>query len=265
MNPSHPTPGGNARSNPLLIAAAIAVILFCLVGTAAILGWIPSSIGGNARGSLADEDRAALAARLHEEAQRGSSGTAGLTASGVGTLAAPLPPAALPAPVPQNALRDEPGALARDSGPAGRADERLAYNEPVRERSAASREREAVQVAESKPAKPACKSCGYVTSIRAIKTRAQGSGVGAGAGAVIGGLLGNQVGGGSGKQIATVAGAVGGAVVGNQVEGNMRATTSYEITVRLDNGKVRTFHQQSAPRWSEGDRVKVVKGSLRPA
>ena len=82
---------------------------------------------------------------------------------------------------------------------------------------------------------------------------------------VSGGLLGNQVGGGTGRQIATVAGAVGGAVVGNQVEGNMKATTTYEIRVRLDDGTLRTFNQSSAPQWSSGDRVRIVKGRLRAA
>jgi uncharacterized protein YcfJ len=38
-------------------------------------------------------------------------------------------------------------------------------------------------------------------------------------GGLIGGVLGHQVGGGSGKDLATVAGAVGGAVVGNNVAG----------------------------------------------
>jgi len=45
-------------------------------------------------------------------------------------------------------------------------------------------------------------------------------------------------------------GSVGGAVVGNQVEGNMKADTSYEIRVRLDDGTLRTFHQHSVPPWS---------------
>ena len=54
-------------------------------------------------------------------------------------------------------------------------------------------------------------------------------------------------------------------MIGNQVEGNMKATTSYEIRVRLDDGSTRTFHQQSAPRWAEGDRVKIVNGALHSA
>ena len=118
------------------------------------------------------------------------------------------------------------------------------------------------QVAAAAPAKNWCSNCGNVESVREITQRAQGSGVGAAGGAILGGLLGNQVGGGHGRQLATVAGAVGGAVVGNQVEGNMKATHSYEIRVRLDDGSSRTFHQQNAPGWHTGDRVRVVKGVL---
>ncbi|MDL2354398.1 MAG: glycine zipper 2TM domain-containing protein, partial [Pseudomonadota bacterium] len=118
------------------------------------------------------------------------------------------------------------------------------------------------QVAAAAPAKNWCANCGNVESVREIATRAQGSGVGAAGGAILGGLLGNQLGGGHGRQLATVAGAVGGAVVGNQVEGNMKATHSYEIRVRLDDGTARTFHQQNAPGWHDGDRVRVVNGVL---
>jgi outer membrane lipoprotein SlyB len=121
------------------------------------------------------------------------------------------------------------------------------------------------RVADNESSGSWCANCGNVESIRTITTRARGSGLGAGAGAILGGLLGHQVGGGSGRQLATVAGAVGGAVVGNQVEGNMKANHSYEIRVRLDDGTLRTFHQQSTPRWHTGDRVRVVKGALRTA
>jgi uncharacterized protein YcfJ len=41
-------------------------------------------------------------------------------------------------------------------------------------------------------------------------------------GAVIGGVLGNQIGGGSGKKVATVAGAAAGGYAGNQVQKNMQ-------------------------------------------
>ena len=49
-------------------------------------------------------------------------------------------------------------------------------------------------------------------------------------GAVVGGLLGNQVGGGNGKKIATVAGAAAGGYAGNQVQGNMQANDTYQTT-----------------------------------
>ena len=45
------------------------------------------------------------------------------------------------------------------------------------------------------------------------------------AGAVIGGILGHQVGGGTGKDLATAGGAVGGAVVGSRIGGGGSATT----------------------------------------
>lgn len=53
-------------------------------------------------------------------------------------------------------------------------------------------------------------------------------------GAVAGGLLGNQVGGGSGKKIATAAGAVGGAVVGRKIQENQQNKTETVIERRCD-------------------------------
>ena len=69
-----------------------------------------------------------------------------------------------------------------------------------------------------------------------VVTKGEGSGIGVAGGAVVGGLLGHQVGGGSGKQIATVVGAVGGAVAGNEVEKRMKSSKSYDVTVRLEDG-----------------------------
>ena len=46
---------------------------------------------------------------------------------------------------------------------------------------------------------------------------AHNSPVGIGVGAVVGGLLGNQVGDGNGKTLATIAGAVGGGYLGNEI------------------------------------------------
>ena len=118
-------------------------------------------------------------------------------------------------------------------------------------------------------APPANKWCSQLRQYRIGRAKSprapRGTGVGAAGGAVLGGLLGNQIGGGRGRDIATVAGAVGGAVIGNQVEGNMKATTCYEIRVRLDDGTVRTFHRETAPPWRNGERVRIVNGGLRAA
>ncbi len=53
-------------------------------------------------------------------------------------------------------------------------------------------------------------------------------------GAVAGGLLGNQVGGGSGKKIATAAGAVGGAVAGRKIQEHQQNKTETVIERRCD-------------------------------
>jgi outer membrane lipoprotein SlyB len=221
------------RTHPLLLLAAAAVVLFSLVGTAAIMGWLPSSVGGPANRQLSEADRLALAATLP---QGGSQAAYPVAPGGAYPADAQAPAQAyLPAPAPA----------------------------PVQQIAAP-----VTQIKENKPTQVAaksnwCENCGNVESVRTIKQRAEGSGLGAAGGAVLGGLLGNQIGGGNGKTLATAAGAIGGAVVGNQVEGNVKATTSYEIRVRLDDGTLRTFRQTSQPQWSSGDRVRIVKGRLR--
>jgi uncharacterized protein YcfJ len=50
---------------------------------------------------------------------------------------------------------------------------------------------------------------------------------GTGLGAVVGGLLGHQVGGGSGKVLATVAGAAAGGYAGNKIEQKVQAGDTY--------------------------------------
>lgn len=56
--------------------------------------------------------------------------------------------------------------------------------------------------------------------------------IGTGVGAVAGGLLGNQVGGGKGKTLATVAGAVGGGYAGNQIQKNHQDKNATYTTER---------------------------------
>ncbi|HRE18605.1 MAG TPA: glycine zipper 2TM domain-containing protein [Rhodocyclaceae bacterium] len=106
-----------------------------------------------------------------------------------------------------------------------------------------------------------CRDCGTVENIREIAAEGQGSGLGAIAGGVLGGLLGNQTGGGNGKKAMTVLGALGGAYAGHQVEKRVRTETQYEITVRFDDGTVRSV-TQSSMQWRNGDRVRLSNGQL---
>lgn len=108
-----------------------------------------------------------------------------------------------------------------------------------------------------------CRDCGIVESIDAVQQKAEhGSGLGAVTGALIGGVLGNQVGGGNGRKLATVAGAVGGGYAGNEVERNAKSTTVYHVRVRLEDGNVRTFTPSGQPDWRVGDRVRIIDGHL---
>jgi len=94
-------------------------------------------------------------------------------------------------------------------------------------------------------------------------------------GAVAGGLLGNQVGGGKGKTLATVAGAIGGGYAGNRIQANRQhANVSSTVERHCDTvndtssklvgydvryeykGVTRTVRMDHDP----GDRVKVEEG-----
>ncbi|HLD65691.1 MAG TPA: glycine zipper 2TM domain-containing protein [Pseudomonas sp.] len=72
--------------------------------------------------------------------------------------------------------------------------------------------------------------CKDVSVTRQKPVKDQHQIVGSVIGAVAGGLLGNQVGGGNGKKIATVAGAAAGGYAGNKVQENMQAGATYTTT-----------------------------------
>jgi outer membrane lipoprotein SlyB len=111
------------------------------------------------------------------------------------------------------------------------------------------------------PPAPVCAVCGTVESVNtAQREPASGSGVGVIAGAAIGGLLGNQVGGGTGKDLATIAGMVGGGWAGNTVEKKMKRETVYEVAVRMEDGSLRKLEQKSPV--SVGTKVTLNGGNL---
>ncbi len=103
----------------------------------------------------------------------------------------------------------------------------------------------------------ACRNCGVVQSVDEVEVEGSGSGLGVIAGGVAGGVLGHQVGGGTGRDLATIAGVVGGAYAGNKIEKNVKKVKSYNIVVKMNSGEERTFSQTSAPDMARGDRVKI--------
>jgi outer membrane lipoprotein SlyB len=117
-----------------------------------------------------------------------------------------------------------------------------------------------------------CASCGTVEAVTPVQRQGKVNGVDVGnttiglgtvAGGVVGGLLGNQVGGGNGKTAMTVLGAAGGAFAGNQIEKNMNKVTVYEIRVRMDDGSVRNMELSSSV--PVGSKVVVEGKNLRLA
>jgi outer membrane lipoprotein SlyB len=109
----------------------------------------------------------------------------------------------------------------------------------------------------------ACHDCGTVISSHTYQREPErASGLGAVGGAVVGGLLGNQVGSGRGRTLATIAGAAGGGYAGNRVERNMHTQTFTDVRVRLADGEVRNFTQQGGAHYRKGARVRVQNGGL---
>ena len=116
-------------------------------------------------------------------------------------------------------------------------------------------------------AKPICLQCGTVESATPIVRAAPSSGIGVVAGGVVGAVLGNQVGGGSGKTAATILGAVGGGWAGNEIEKRVKKETVYEVKVRMENDSTRTFElaapvSSGAKVTAEGNSLRLADGSL---
>ena len=82
-------------------------------------------------------------------------------------------------------------------------------------------------------------------------------------GGVAGAILGNQIGGGSGRAAATVLGGAAGAAVGSQVGRTTNvAEAMYRITVQTDAGVIRYYDVPAAGDLHVGDRVRVDNGVI---
>jgi outer membrane lipoprotein SlyB len=108
----------------------------------------------------------------------------------------------------------------------------------------------------------ACTNCGVVEAVRTYQKQGEGTGLGAVAGGVTGAVVGSQFGKGNGRTAMGVLGAVGGAYAGNAIEKNVRSSTGYRVTVRMDDGTSRTVYQSHPPAFGVGEKVRVLNGQL---
>ena len=202
------------RIHPLMAAAAASVIIVSLVGTAAITGVLPSS------NSAPSPQAAALMTSQNGYAP----GYAG-------------------APAPAGYVQPVQGQPVGYAQPVQA--QQIGYAQPVQgayQQPAAAMYAQAAPVAAAAPAPapvviketiikevpakqaaPKPRTVVHHTYARndyyapAPRPAPQPNYIGIGTGAVIGGLIGNQVGGGNGKKLATVAGIIGGGMIGNQM------------------------------------------------
>ena len=103
---------------------------------------------------------------------------------------------------------------------------------------------------------------GTVLSVRTVhieddSNTAMGAAAG---GAAVGGVLGSLVGHNRGKVLATVGGALAGGAIGSGGAKAMTNQTGLEIMVRLDGGETISVVQGADFAFSEGQRVKVLRG-----
>jgi uncharacterized protein YcfJ len=187
------------RLHPLAVAAAASVTVVSLVGAAAILGWLPSSHGSA-------NESASLTAPVQRP---------------MALAAAPmLSPVQVPvaAPLQVNATRFQTadGRVFEEVNTASpRPQPQPAYKAapaPVVHRKVVHHH---VQRAAYQPQHAQQPSYSSQHPVRSYVSDMHP--VGTGIGAVVGGMLGNQVGGGNGKKLATVAGVLLGGYAGNEV------------------------------------------------
>ncbi len=117
------------------------------------------------------------------------------------------------------------------------------------------------------PTNTSCYDCGTVTRIEVASTTS--SNVPNATGAVLGGIVGavagheisDKTGGSKGNQnLATVGGAVAGAVAGNAIQNHAQAQGSYNVYVRMDDGRTTVVTQSDLGGIREGSYVRVDNG-----
>jgi uncharacterized protein YcfJ len=177
------------RIHPVMAAAAVSVIIVSLTGAAAITGILPTSHGAQ------DPQLSA--------AQPAAQGYVAPTAAG-----APMPAqagAVQPAPIATAYAQPAPVAV-----PQPQVVKEVVIKEVVKEKPVHHYHTQQV-------ARNDGPTYAQQPAPAPAPQQAQPNYVGIGTGALIGGILGNQVGSGNGRKLATVAGVIGGGMLGNEI------------------------------------------------
>jgi len=267
------------KTHPMILAAAASVTALSLTGVAALMGYLPPSTNAS-HVSTSPLAAAAPAAEIRQEAAKVASAQKSESPTTL-TIPAGTRITVEPKAAPVRQVRSEtakPASITGDGEHVRTSTQRVSDN-GIYVEQARPLQTQTVQQAQpqnlpnapnanSQPTQPyaqapaSCYDCGTVESVREVSNKGEGTGLGAVAGGVLGGLLGSQIGGGNGKKAMAVVGAAGGAFAGHEVEKRMRGETQYEIIVRFDNGRTRTYVEPQTPQLQSGDRVRLDNGRL---
>lgn len=103
---------------------------------------------------------------------------------------------------------------------------------------------------------------GTLVSVRPVKIQNQGGSnmIGTLGGAVLGGFLGNTIGGGSGRSLATAAGVVAGGVAGDQIGEAAGRTDGLELEIKTDQKEnVVVVQKLGTTKFRPGQRVRMAQ------
>ena len=101
---------------------------------------------------------------------------------------------------------------------------------------------------------------GVVEGVREVQIEGTKTPIGAGAGAIVGGVAGSSVGGGKGNTIGGALGAVLGGLAGAVIEEGVTRSKGFEITIKLDSGKLMAITQDADEVFRPGERIRVLTG-----
>lgn len=142
-----------------------------------------------------------------------------------------------------------------------RRDAQAEYNKAISK--AKARLGAVVVAAKPTPANQAlCAGCGKVVAVNLHEKEGEGGALGIIAGGATGAVLGHQVGGGMGKDLATIAGAVGGAYAGKKIEEKVKTRKVWAVSVRYGDGRTHSFEFAQNPDLKVGDTVRNSGNSI---